>query len=148
MLYVVSDHGGFTLKQRLVAWLQEQGYSVTDLGPTKRRPNDDYPLAARQLARAVQISPKSFGIAVCRTGVGMAIVTNKHRGIRAVQGTTIALARRSRQDENTNVLSLAADYQTLQQSKRIISIWLATPFKGQRRHVRRLHEIKKIEHAR
>lgn len=148
MLFLVSDHGGFKLKQRLVAWLRRKKIAVVDLGPERLTPGDDYPVAASQLAQSVAKSPKHFGIAICRTGVGMAVVANKHPRIRAVQALTPAIASRSRQDENTNVLSLAADYQRWPDVTKTVSRWLATPFRGQVRHTRRLREIKKLEHGR
>lgn len=148
MLYVVADHGGFTLKEKILAWLRQEKISVVDLGPERVMKNDDYPLAATRLAQAVQRSPQHRGIAICRTGVGMAMVSNKHQGIRAVQAITPAIAVRSRQDENTNVLSLAADYQTWPEVQSIIQQWLGASYRGKARHQRRLRQIKKIEHGR
>lgn len=148
MLYVVSDHGGFGLKRRLVAWLRDQGVTVTDLGPTRKISGDDYPVYAALLARHVQKSASHRGIAICRTGIGMAVVANKHRGIRAVQALTPAIAQQSRIDENTNVLSLAADYQSWRNVTATVKRWLATPYRHQARHARRLRAIKKVEHGR
>ncbi len=148
MLYVVSDHGGFALKQRLVVWLRQTGQAVTDLGPVRLHPKDDYPVAAQQLAHAVQSSPKNYGIAVCRTGVGMAIVANKHRGVRAVQAVTPAIAVRSRQDENTNILTIASDFQSWPNVRLTVQRWLTTSYRGEARQQRRLRQIKKIEHGR
>lgn len=148
MLYVVADHGGFTLKEKVLAWLRQEKIAVVDLGPERVVKNDDYPLAATRLAQAVRRSPQHRGIAICRTGVGMAMVSNKHRGIRAVQAITPAIAVRSRQDENTNVLSLAADYQTWPVVQSTILQWLSASYQGKARHQRRLRQIKKIEHGR
>ncbi len=148
MIFLVSDHGGFAVKQRVFAWLKRTRHDVHDLGPLKRLPDDDYPIRASTLARAVQTHPGSFGIAVCRTGVGMAMAANKHRGIRALQAMTPAIAARSRRDEDTNVLSLAADWQSWPAMTTIITRWLNTPFNGQPRHRRRLRQVSRLEHGR
>ncbi len=148
MVFVVADHGGFALKERLVAWLRVSGIPVRDLGPSKKVSGDDYPIYATQLSRQVRLSPQHRGIAICRSGVGMAIVANKHRGIRAVQAVTPAIVRQSRIDENTNVLSLAADFQSWSNITATVKQWLATPYHHQPRHARRLRAIRKIEHGR
>ncbi len=69
MIYLVSDHGGFDAKGHLVRWLQSHKIPVVDLGPEKAIANDDYPIWAGRLARQVQKSKKSMGIALCRSGV-------------------------------------------------------------------------------
>ncbi len=148
MIYLVADHGGFALKQRLEKWLAQDGYQVLDLGPLKKEAGDDYPPRAARLARALQKKPSARGIAICRSGVGMAIVANKFAGIRATQAWTPTLAAQSRRDEDTNVLSLAADYQSWPQIIRVVKSWLETPYRPQQRFTRRLKEIKAIEHGR
>lgn len=148
MIFLVADHGGFAVKQRLYAWLRRTGIDVRDLGPKKRLPSDDYPLRVTSLARAIQTHPGSFGVAICRTGVGMALAANKHRGIRAVQALTPTMAIRSRRDEDTNIISLAADFQSFKQMAKIIHDWTLTPFSGQPRHRRRLRQLSKLEHGR
>src|SRR5689334_17968038 len=103
MIFVVADHGGYAVKQRLITWLRGQGFSVTDLGPTKLKPSDDYPQQARLLARAIQRQPGSRGIAICRSGVGMAMAANKFSGIRAAQVFSPLMAKKSRLDEDANI---------------------------------------------
>ena len=148
MIFVTSDHGGFAAKEKLVAWLEQLDVPVQDLGPRRRQPQDDYPLWAAKLARSIKRHPGSQGIAVCRSGVGMALAANKFTGVRAVQGLSPHIARRSRLEENTNVLSLASDLQTLAEQKKIVSTWLKTTYKPVKRYVRRLREINRIEHGR
>lgn len=148
MVFLVADHGGFAMKQRLLAWLRRAGIPAQDLGPTRRVPDDDYPIRAATLARAVRSRPGSFGVAVCRSGVGMALAANKHRGIRAVQALTPTIAVQSRRDEDTNILSLAADYQSFRMMTTIVKRWLATSFSGRPRHRRRLRQLAALEHGR
>lgn len=148
MIYLVSDHGGFDAKGHLFRWLQSHKIPVIDLGPDKADATDDYPIWAARLARQVQKSKKSMGIALCRSGVGMAIVTNKFTGIRAAQAFTPAMAAKSRQDEDSNVLSLAADFLSQRELRLIVRSWLTTKFKALPRYKRRLREISALEHVR
>lgn len=147
MVYVTADHGGVKKKALLASWLRQQGRRVVDLGPTSIKPDDDYPPLAAQLARRVQRSPGSRGIALCRSGVGMAMVANKFSGIRAVQAWSPAVASQSRRDENTNILSLAADYHSLAELKSIVRRWLQTSYRPARRRQRRLRQVAKMEHG-
>lgn len=148
MVYIVSDHGGFDAKAHLVRWLNSHRIPVVDLGPVKADPDDDYPVWAARLARQVQRSRRSFGIALCRTGVGMAMVVNKFPGLRAAQAFTPAMAAQARRDEDSNVLALAADFHSQRELRAIVRAWLTTKYKPQARYQRRLREIRAIEHGR
>lgn len=148
MVYVTADHGGWLAKQTLVKFLRGRGLPVTDLGPSKRLHNDDYPPLAARLGRVVRKTPGSFGIGICRSGVGMAMVANKIPGIRASQALTVSLARRARREENTNVLSLAADLQTLAEMKKIVMAWLQTSYRPIDRYRRRLHQVDRLDYGR
>lgn len=149
MTYLVSDHGGWALKRKVFRQLKLRGHEVTDLGPARLERQDDYPLWAAKLARQVQHHPGSQGIAICRSGVGMAMVTNKFSGIRAAQALTPAMAKQARRDENSNILSLAADYHSWSEIQQIIRAWLTTIYRPTKRFQRRLREIKRLErHAR
>lgn len=148
MIYLVSDHGGFDAKGHLFRWLTSHKIPVIDLGPEKADQSDDYPIWGARLARQVQKSKKSMGIALCRSGVGMAIVVNKFSGIRAAQVFTPTMAAKSREDEDTNILALAADYLSQREMRAIVRIWLTTKFKTLPRYKRRLREIAQLEHGR
>lgn len=148
MIYVASDHGGWKQKQALVKALRHRGHDVVDLGPARLDPADDYPVWAARTARLVQRAPKSFGILLCRTGVGMAIVANKFRGIRAAQAGSVTVARRSRQDENANVLSLAADELSTAEIQKIALAWLQAAWRPLPRYHRRLRQLAAIDHGR
>lgn len=148
MVFLTSDHGGFAVKQKLVTWLTAHGIQVQDLGPTRLKPTDDYPVWASRLARSVKRHPGSRGIALCRSGVGMAVAANKFSGIRAAQVFSPLMAKASRRDEDANVLSLAADYHTVPELQKIIGVWLKTPYRPTKRFSRRLRELKRLEHGR
>lgn len=143
-IFVAADHGGYKLKERLKPFLVRLGHTVRDVTSKRPKPNDDYPSIALKAARAVARMPRSRGILLCRSGVGMEIVANRLRGIRAVNAWSPKLARRARQDEDTNVLSLAADLLSPKQAEAIVRAWLQTPFRAIPRYRRRLRMISRI----
>ncbi len=149
MIFVAADHGGFALKQGLVQRLTVRyGPIVRDLTP-RRRADDDYPLRAADLATAVRTSGSlAFGIGICRSGVGMAMVANKFPNIRAVQGTSTNIAAAARQDENANIISLGADDLSAAQAWKIVTTFLETSWRPVARYRRRLGEIRRYEQGR
>lgn len=143
-VFIASDHAGFDRKQQLASKL-EQGYQVFDLGPYDLDPDDDYPVYAKKVALAVKENPKSMGILVCKSGEGMAIVANKFHGIRAAIASNREQAIETRQDNDSNVLSLSAGDLSDKEAYEISKSWLNTPYSELERHERRLHEIAEIE---
>lgn len=143
-VFIASDHAGFDRKQQLASKL-EQGYQVFDLGPYELNPDDDYPVYAKKVALAVKENPKSMGILVCKSGEGMAIVANKFNGIRAAIASSKEQAIETRQDNDSNVLSLSAGDLSDREAFEVSKSWLDTPFSELERHERRLHEIAEIE---
>ena len=152
-IIIGADHAGFTLKEKFALWLKKKGHKITDISNKTRDVNDDYPDISQQVAQKVA-KTKSKGILICGTGIGVCIVANKIRGIRAVAAPTPLFAKLSRQDEDTNILCLAgADtkkhvpglHHSITQAKAIVHIWLTTRFSNATRHIRRINEIKKLE---
>src|SRR5262249_60826839 len=80
---IAADHGGFALKEDLVARLRSAGHDVVDFGADKLTPDDDYPDFVIPLARAVAADTLQRGVAVCGSGVGASICANKIPGGRA-----------------------------------------------------------------
>ena len=140
---VGCDHGGFGLKERLVDYLSKKGYSVKDFGTYTKDPCD-YPLVGFKVAEAVSCGAFKRAILICKSGIGMAIVANKLPGVRSAVCNTVAQAESSRQHNDTNVLSLAAEYIDLAGAKKITDVWLNTGSLGGR-HKRRVKQIKRLE---
>jgi len=138
-----SDHGGFKLKELLKKYLSGKGYSVKDFGTFTDGPCD-YPLVGYAAAKSVSRGRFERGILICKTGIGMAIVANKLRGVRSGVCNTLGQAKTSRLHNDTNVLSLAAKYITASKAKRIVGVWLNTGALGGR-HKKRVNQIKKLE---
>lgn len=145
-IHIASDHAGFELKQRLVAYAHELGYEVNDLGPKTFEREDDYPDYIAPVAREVAADPKSsMGIVLGYSGTGEAIVANRFRGVRAANfyGGSMEIIRLSREHNDANVLSLGAGFLNEELAKQAVRLWLETKFTGQARHVRRIEKIER-----
>ncbi len=143
-IYIGSDHAGFELKSKLIPFLKEMGYEVTDCGPEKFDPTDDYPDYIIPVAKAVAADPKNLkGIVIGASGEGEAIAANRTEGIRAVEyyGGNLEIVKLSREHNDANILSLGAKFLNESQAKEAVKLWLTTPFSGDERHARRIAEI-------
>jgi len=146
MIYIGADHRGYKLKETLKIYLKELGLVCEDLGATELIPDDDYPDYALAVAQKVAGNPdENLGILICGSGVGVDIVANKIENIRSALCFDVEQAKTSRNDDNTNILSLPADFISEDLAKEIVKIWLETPFSGDERHARRIEKIRKIE---
>lgn len=145
MIYIGADHRGFQLKEYLKGFLQNAGYAVVDAG-TAYDENDDYADVARAVAEKVSAnSEQSRGILVCGSGVGVDIVANKFAKVRSALVANPDQAFDSRNDDDTNVLSLGASYLRKEDAQKIVATWLQTPFSQEERHRRRLQKISLLE---
>ncbi|MFA4891188.1 MAG: ribose 5-phosphate isomerase B [Candidatus Gracilibacteria bacterium] len=141
-LYIGSDHGGYKMKGQLRDYLVEGGHEVIDLGCFSEEAVD-YPDIAREVCEKVVENPGSLGILVCGTGIGMQMVANKLKGIRATVATDENMAEMSRRHNNANVLTLGGRTTKLAKVRAIVDAFLGAKFEeGEERHVRR---VKKIE---
>lgn len=138
-----ADHGGYELKQAILAHLREQGYAVQDFG-TDGPASVDYPDYAIPLARAVAAGEYDLGILICGTGIGMSIAANKVRGARAAACSDTYSARMSRQHNNANILCLGGRVLGLGLALDIVDAWLGAEFEGGR-HARRVGKITDVE---
>jgi ribose 5-phosphate isomerase B len=135
-----ADHGGFELKKELVEGLRDLKFVVDDLGAFSSEPSD-YPDVAHVAARGVAEGTYERALLVCGTGVGMAIVANRYRGVRAANCTDVFSARYSRAHNDANILTLGGRVVGVGLAWEIVNVWLATPFGGGDRHVRRVAKI-------
>jgi ribose 5-phosphate isomerase B len=141
MLLVASDHAGFALKEELKKDLAARGVLYRDLGASSTD-SVDYPDYAHQLAGAIERGEAQRGLLVCGSGQGMAMAANRHPGVRAALAWSEESARLSRQHNDANVLSLPGRLTTPEDAKRILNVWLDTPFEGGR-HERRVGKIER-----
>ena len=138
-----SDHRGYKHKEVLKSFLSELGHDVHDYG-THSEESCDYPDFAIPLARDVASGKMERGILICNTGIGMCITANKVKGVYAALVTTPETAESARRHNNSNVLVMGASLNTPDEMKKMVDIWLRTPFEGGR-HERRINKIKCLE---
>jgi len=154
-IFVGTDHAGFGLKEKLVPFLKGQGHEVVDKGAFEYNEGDDYPDFVIPVAREVSKNSDTVrGIILGATGEGEAIAANKFPHVRAViyygRANCVVddeadIIERSRDHNNSNVLSLAARYLTEDDMLEAVARWLKTPYSGAERHVRRLGKIDQIK---
>ena len=130
-----SDHGGYNLKNIIIAHLEQQGIEVEDLG-CYSEDSCDYPVIAKTVAEKVLLTG-SRGILVCGTGVGMSISANKFKGIRASLCSDTYSARMTRKHNDSNILCLGERVIGHGLALDIVDTWLVTEFEGGR-HKRRV----------
>ncbi len=131
-----SDHGGFNLKKIITDYLTIKGIEFYDFG-TYESASCDYPVFARSVAQAVQSCEFERGILICGTGVGMAIMANRFKKIRAVNASDTYTAKMSRLHNDANILTLGERVLGEGLALSIVDIWLSTSFE-QGRHQRRI----------
>lgn len=140
---IASDHAGYRLKDVLIRALQKMGYSPLDLG-TDSCESVDYPDYGRLVAMKVSTGECQRGILICGSGIGISIVANKFRGVRAALCCSVEAARLSREHNDANILVFGEKVTPEDLAVEIMKTWLVTSFSGGR-HERRLRKIKDIE---
>ena len=130
-LYIACDHGGFEAKTKLLPHLLDMGVDYEDLGCD----SEDivrYPYYAARVAENVQKNPGSGGILICSTGIGMSVIANKFKGIRAALCTSGYMAKMTRLHNDSNVLCLGGRITGEFELADIVDIWLAGEWEGGR----------------
>ena len=129
---LASDHGGFDLKESVIAHLLNTGWEVDDLGPHS---GDAEAVAEKKVDR---------GIVICGTGIGMSIVVNRYPGIRGTLCSDVFTAKLCREHNDSNILIMGGRVIGKGLAAEIVNTWLNTPFEGGR-HQRRLDKINQID---
>jgi ribose 5-phosphate isomerase B len=140
---LASDHAGFDLKDGIARGLAERGVSFSDFG-SRAGEKADYVDTAEQAVLSVLSGAHDRAILVCGTGMGMSIIANKFRGIRATLCWNEYTAEMSRLHNDSNCLALGGRVLSLELGLKIVDIWLSTAFEGGR-HLRRLDKIRAVE---
>jgi ribose 5-phosphate isomerase B len=133
-LVIGSDHGGYVLKVALVKYLTEKGYAVTDMGCHSEE-IVRYPYYAAQVANAVLTNDNTKGILLCSTGIGMSIIANKFKGIRAALCYSSYQAKMTSAHNNSNILCLGGRCIGVFEAYDILDNWLETPYEGGRHDI-------------
>ena len=156
---ITTDHAGFEALKELRLFLEDHGHECVDYGPKQFDPDDDYPDLIFPAAHAVSDGTCERGIIMGGSGQGEAIAANRVKGVRCAlfYGPVVAktavdaegtksedpyeIVKLSRTHNNANILSLSGRFLTLDEMKKAIEIWLATPFEPVERHARRIAKL-------
>ncbi|MCK5760007.1 MAG: ribose 5-phosphate isomerase B [Candidatus Delongbacteria bacterium] len=140
-IYLGSDHGGFELKEIIKIFLEDNNYTVEDLGCYSEG-SVDYPQFGRAVAKAV-VENNARGIIICGTGVGISMAANKVKGARAGLCHSIEYAKLTRQHNNANILAMGGRFIEPDLAKKITEAFMNTEFEGGR-HQRRVDDIDNV----
>lgn len=144
VIYIGADHRGFKHKEAIKKYLADLGYAVSDQGNEKYDEFDDYPDFAEKVGHKVSVEG-GVGVLICGSGVGMDVVANKFPGVRSALVSNSEQAMSAKTDDNANILSLSADHTSIENSIKIISLWIGAKFSEEERFKRRLKKITEIE---
>ena len=144
---IATDHGGFGLKEELVAKLREAGHEVVDFGAHSLKPDDDYPDFVVPLAQAVVAGKVGRGVAICGSGVGASVCANKVKGARACLIHDHFSARQGVEDDHMNILCMGGRTVGPEVAWDLVQTFLAAEFSQAPRHLRRLGKVASLEAA-
>lgn len=130
-----SDHGGFKLKEKIVEYMRGKNIEFKDFGAFDEE-SCNYTVVSKEVANEVANGNFDRGILVCGTGIGMSIVANKVKGIRAALCSDTFSAKASRGHNNANILCLGQRVIGEGLALDIVDIWLDSDFEGGRHKIR------------
>jgi ribose 5-phosphate isomerase B len=142
---ICTDHGGFGLKEDLVAHLRAAGHEVVDFGAHTLDPGDDYPDFVIPLARAVVAGKVERGVAVCGSGVGASVCANKIPGVRAALVHDHFSAWQGVQDDHMNIVCMGGRAIGSFLAWDLLQAFLGAEFSQAPRHLRRLAKVASLE---
>jgi len=144
-IHIGSDHAGLEFKIKIVEHLRAQGHTVEDHGPHVYDALDDYPVFCIPAAEATAHEPGSFGIVLGGSGNGEQMAANKVKGVRAALVWSLDTAKLAREHNDANVISIGGRMHDEEFCLKLVDTFLATPFSGDERHVRRIGLMAKYE---
>ena len=144
---IVTDHGGFALKEEVVKRLRGASHDVVDLGAHTLNPDDDYPDFVVPLAKVVAEGKVDRGIAICGSGVGASVCANKVPGVRAALIHDHFSARQGVEDDHMNILCMGGRTVGPEVAWDLVQTFLAAEFSQAERHLRRLGKVAALESA-
>ena len=142
---IATDHGGFGLKEELVAQLKVAGHEVVDFGAHKLTPDDDYPDYVVLLAQAVVAGKVDRGVAICGSGVGASVCANKVKGVRACLIHDHFSAKQGVEDDHMNILCRGGRTVGPAVAWDLVQTFVVAEFSQAPRHLRRLGKVASVE---
>lgn len=145
VIAIGCDHAGVELKVQICGLLEREGIEVKDVG-THSKASVDYPDYGAKAAEAVSKGLVDAAVLICGSGIGMSIVANKYKNVRAALCHDVYTAQMSRQHNNANVLVIGSRVAAVESAVEILKTWLHTKYEGGRHEIR-LQKISKIEES-
>jgi len=142
---IATDHGGFALKEELLAKLNAAGHQVVDFGAHSLNPDDDYPDFVVPLAEAVVSGKVDRGVAICGSGVGASVCVNKVPGVRAGLIHDHFSAHQGVEDDHMNILCMGGRTVGPAVAWDLVQTYLSAEYSQADRHLRRLGKVASIE---
>ncbi len=136
-IYLASDHAGYELKQVVIKYLQDNGYEYEDMGTYSTDSVNWSEYGALAAKKVSENYKDSKGIIICGSGMGMSMVSNKFKNVRAALCNDLYSAEMSRKHNNANVLNMGGRVVGKDLALKILDVWLNTDFEGGR-HQKRL----------
>lgn len=133
-IWIGNDHGGYDLKLQIISYLKEKGIPYRDVGCDSTE-IVRYPNYAAKVAGAVSTGEAARGILICSTGIGMSIIANRFRGVRASLCTSTYMGKMTRAHNNSNLLCLGGKITGTLEALDILEAWLTTEYEGGRHDI-------------
>jgi ribose 5-phosphate isomerase B len=134
LIWVGCDHGGYELKDHVLRFLESRSMAFHDVG-CHSTAIVRYPYFAAQVAEAILRGEAQRGILICSTGIGMSIIANRYRGVRASLCTSTYMGKMTRAHNDSNLLCLGGKITGVFEALDILETWLATPYEGGRHDI-------------
>jgi ribose 5-phosphate isomerase B len=148
-IHIATDHAGLDFSRYLFEHLTAAGHEVVDHGPKEYDPLDDYPAFCINAAQAVvndrAQGVEALGVVFGGSGNGEQIAANKVKGARAALVWNLSTARLARDHNDANVISIGARQHSVEDATSFIDAFIAEPFTGEERHVRRIAQLAEYE---
>lgn len=140
MIAIGCDHGGYELKQEIIAYLKEKNLEYKDYGCDSKE-SCDYPVYAKKVANAIVSGECEKGILICGTGIGISITANKIKGIRAALCHDTFSAQATREHNDANIVAMGARVIGPGLAIKVVDTFLNTEFSNDERHIRRIEQM-------
>lgn len=150
IIHLATDHAGFSHKEAIAQWLQEEGYTVVDHGSYIYDPLDDFPDFISRAAEAVSKQPKKCrAIIFGGSGQGEAMLANRFPHVRAVTyyGGVDSIPALSRHHNDSNILSVGARFVDINITKQVVWEWLHEAPLPDEKYKRRNKKIESITNS-
>ena len=144
-VFLGSDHAGFELKAHLLSAVAAAGHEAVDCGAVEYDAQDDYPPFCFAVGERTVAEPGTLGVVIGGSGNGEQIAANKVPGVRAALAWNEETARLAREHNDANVVSIGAREHSIEQATELVLLFLATPFSGAERHLRRIAQVAEYE---